>query len=300
MAIDNIYCGSKFFRFTDDADLEIMRVYRMGDGGMSVKCIDSKGIQHKIDYKYLMENYKMLSPDGIMMISIVNTNVEKDQDVVVALKALPSTDNIPYAICRQSIFDFFSNNIAKNDSVVYVGVSASQDTCPANINFDELFACSSLAYSVTIAVYLDDTIDDILAQFRHKRFNDVLVKLEYSLKNTFAEQNKTVLGANKTIEELLKNNNFMYDFRKCFKIVELPFTINEDDESLSIDNILFLENEIKSNIMETYVIRYSKEIDLRGIDRDIIFATSVKDDHNKVYIVGYDTSDNEYTPRSMV
>ena len=82
--------------------------------------------------------------------------------------------------------------------------------------------------------------------------------------------------------------------------MEIPFTIDEDSEGLSLENIIYMENEIKANIMETYLIRYTREIDLRTIKRDYKLVTSSSDKYDKVYIVGYDKSDNAYVPRQVI
>jgi hypothetical protein len=94
----------------------------------------------------------------------------------------------------------------------------------------------------------------------------------------------------------------MYDFRKCFGIIELPYPIEGKDEygdldHLTFNNVVFLEDMIKQNIMASYVVKYTREIDLRTIKREYILATSAAENHRNIYIVGYDTSDNEYVPQ---
>jgi len=82
--------------------------------------------------------------------------------------------------------------------------------------------------------------------------------------------------------------------------MELPFHINEEMEGLDINNTLFLENELKVNIMETYLVKYSKEINLKEIKRDYILATSIADGCKDIYIVGYDPADGKYIPRTTI
>lgn len=304
----NIHTGAKFFRFIEgQEEPEIIRISTADE--IKVKYFDKSGQRHTMPYKELADNYRQLRADGIITFSIVS--VGEASDVLVALKSLPSEtipasmradipNNIPYAVCRQSIFDFFTNNMKKTDGVVYVGVSVNQDTCPANIDFNDMLTCTGLKYNRPVAVYLDDTLEDILKLFNHKKYNDALVALETASKHQPQFKDKAVLGLNKTLKELLVNNNFMYDFRKCFGITEVPFHIDEESEGLSMENIIFLENELKVNIMETYLIRYTREIDLRSIKRDYLLVTSAADKFSKVYIVGYDTADGEYVPRATV
>ena len=279
-----IYTGSKFFRYIDGiVEPEIIRIRNIDYDKNLVKYYDSEGDKKKISYDFLIKNYKMLSPDGLINFSIVNVN--EDKDIIVALKPFPKStdelnnmDNIPYAVCRQMAADVFSNNF--NPDNIIIGVSMSKDTCPANVDFNLMMACTGLIYNRMVAVYLDDTLDTILGLFDNsifdKAFEELYEKMSY------------IPGMCKTLKELLHTNRFMYDFRKCFKIVEIPFTIDEKTEGLSDENIRYLQNELKINIVETYVVRYSRDIDLRQIKRDYILATSAQDEYSDVYIVGYD------------
>ena len=218
------------------------------------------------------------------MFSIVNIGPTKD--VVVVLKSFPIEDDLPYAVCRQSISDFFTNNLRKSEIATYVGVCVSRDTCPSNIDFKDVLSCNGIAENMPVAVYIDDSLEDILSLFRQKKYDTVLRNLEIVLKNNMRDN--IVLGCCKTLKELLENHNFMYDFRKCFKIMDLPFAIDEQSQELSIENIQFMSNELKVDIVRTYVIPYSKEIDLKSIKRNYTLAASAVDNYSKIYIVGYD------------
>lgn len=291
-----IHTGYKFYRYPDDSEqAEVVRVYslpRKNTKSESVICIDSDGNRRRISKSYLLDNYKMLKPDGLMIFSIVN--VGESKDVIVALQSINRALDGPYAICRQSIYDCFSNISNTNEDICFVGLSINRDTCPSNVDFNDCMVCSGVEFSKPVGIYIDDTLDNILKLFSNTRFDKAL---EQCAKHMNTNGDKVYLGLHKTLRDLLNENHFMSDFRKCFNIVELPFTIDEDSESLSNENILFLENEMRQNIMETYVIRYSKEINLRSIKRKYILASSAQDEFKKLFIVGYDTSDNEYIRR---
>ena len=51
--------------------------------------------------------------------------------------------------------------------------------------------------------------------------------------------------------------------------------------------------------METYVVEYSREIDLSKINRKFMLIASAQDGFDKVYICGYDIADGKYLPRTM-
>lgn len=279
-----IHTGSKMYKFNENDELDIIRVLSSEESIDEIKYIDLNRKSYKGSYKEIVNSYRLLSPDGMIMFSIVNIGEAKD--VVVVLKPFPITDDLPYAVCRQSISDFFTNNLRKSEIATYVGISVSKDTCPSNIDFKDVLSCTGVEYNLPVAIYIDDTLDSILSLFRHKKYDTTLRNLEIILKNNMKDN--IVLGCSKTLKELLLNHNFMYDFRKCFHIMELPFAIDEDSDELSIDNIQYMSNELNDQITKTYVVRYSKEINLKEIKRKYVLAASAVDNYSKIYLVGYD------------
>ena len=290
-----IYCGSKFFRFVDD-QLEIVRVYKVDEKKQAVKYFTANKEKKSMSVDYLLNNYKRLAPDGMIIISVVMTG--EVRDVIVALKNLrTNVGNLPDVVCRQGIYDVFSHITNRDENNVYVGISISQDTCPADINFQDTLACTSKKddSELPIFVYLDDSLDDILSLFSSKRYDDAIKECSLSLQGSIKEKN--IIGTTMSLRELLEHNNFMYDFRKCFKIMEVPFHIEVESEQLSNENILYMEKEMQINIMETYIVEYSREIDLKSIKRDYVLVVSAADKFDKVYICGYDAADGKYVQR---
>ena len=289
-----IFVGSKFFRYNNESDYpEVIRIRQVFKE--RVRYRDADGNTKSMSKEYLFNNYQLLTPDGIIMAVIAK--VGEVDDAIITLWKMNDTDaSTPYAVCRQLIQDVFTNNTRTTDNISYVGVSISKDTCPANIRFNDVLACNSVEYQVSIAIYLDDTLDMILSLFNNRRFDNAL----RSASRVSSPDGMIFVGFASTLKDLLKENHFMYDFRKCFNIVEIPFKVDESTEALSSQNILFLEDLLKVNIMETYLIKYTKEIDLKTIKRDYILAASIEEDFQNIYIVGYDKADGEYVPRSAV
>lgn len=291
-----IYCGSKFFRFVNEDQLEIIRVYKVDEKKKEVRYFTSDKEKKSMSLDYLLNNYKRLAPDGMIIISIVMT-VEV-RDVIVALKNLrTNVGNLPDVICRQGIYDVFSHIANRDENNIYVGISMSQETCPVDINFQDTLACTGKKddSELPIFVYLDDSLDDILSLFGNKKYDEAIKECSLSLKSSIKDKN--IIGTTMSLRELLEHNNFMYDFRKCFKIMEIPFHIDPESEALSDMNILYMEKEMQVNIMETYVIPYSREIDLKSIKRDYKLVVSAADRFNKIYICGYDVADGKYVQR---
>lgn len=287
--IPKIYSGSKFYRYLDGQDHpEIIRLLNVNYDKGIIKYLDSNGEKKKDSYKFITENFKMLAPDGLINFSHVSMP-EGNEDVIVALKAFPKTDkewenmsNLPYSICRQMVADVFASSFNPDDPIF--GVSISQDSCPANVDFNLMLACTGLNYTRMVAVYLDDTLDKILSLFDNRIFDKVF-------ETVINPRWQDTKGVCKSLEELLRTNNFMYDFRKCFNIKEVPFVITESDiESEQLDdlNTSFLANELKTNISETYLIRYARDIDFSKFKRKYVLVSSADNGFSEVFIVGYD------------
>lgn len=293
-----IRCGAKFFRFIND-QLEIIRIKKIDskDNKERVKYFTEDKELKSMSYDYLMKNYEMLAPDGMIIITVVGTNAA--DDVIVGLSNFKNLSQEPDVICRQGIADVFTNITNKDEGTLYIGCSVSKSTCPVDIDYKWVYSCQCIKGNpLSILVYLDDTLDDILSLFSTKRYDQVLKDSAKSIIEQFSKFN--IVGAKETLKELLAENNFMYDFRKLFGIIEVPFHIDSESDQLDDHNWLFLESELKANIMETYLIQYSREINLKSIARDYKLISSAIDGFDKVYICGYDVSDNKYVPRTIM
>lgn len=280
----NLYTGLKMYRFTDNSDKpEIIRIRDIYQDKKQVSYLNAENKVRKMSMKDV-KSYKILSPDGLLIFA--NVSLETDNDVVVLLNQFPKSDvkiktkeGEAYAICRQLAIDPFS--IMSHPNSIFYGISISIDTCPANMDYGWFFAYKTIGYKKNVAVYLDDTIDSIISLIDTEKFDTILMGLH----NKYSSQFK---GFCKSLRELIDENSFMFDFRKCFDIIEVPFHIDDSVDYLSDENVSYLESIIGESIMETYMMRYSKEINTNEFAREYILVTSAADNHDKVFIVGYD------------
>lgn len=278
--------GSKFYKYDGDNPV-IVRIANIDEAKNIIRYYDENGVKWKANIDKFMERYKMLTPDAIISFAIVNVN--DDHDVVIAAKKIyknteetTDNENLPNIICRQMISDVFcafENAFQPNRRII--GASISQRTCPANVNFETLLSCTGIESNLMISVYLDDTLDDIMKFVPVKRYNEVFKELNDKYQGYYE-------GMCTSLKQLLEKNKFMYDFRCMFNIKEVPFHIDEESERLSNENIAYLSGELNINILETYVLKYAKDINLNSITRNYILVTSAQDLYNDVYIVGYD------------
>ena len=279
-----LYTGLKLFKFHEGKeDPEIIRVLDIDQEKkrFSYMCFD--GEVKRMSFKDA-KSYKILSPDGILIFFM--PKVADDIDVAVGLSQFPKTSAVmktnegePYVVCRQLALDVFSF-IANGGNTVY-GASVSVDTCPANLDFRMFVDFNDMGYRKKVAVYLDDTIDTIMALIDQEKFDN-------ALKVLYSKYSHMYGGFVQSLKKLLEENKFMYDFRKCFDILEVPFTIDESADRLSDLNTRYLESTLGIQMLNTYMVKYSKEINTREFNREFILVTSAADNYNSVYIVCYD------------
>lgn len=307
MKTQSIIRGTKYFRFEADQDEpEIIRARSFDSEKNIIKYFDKDGNKKSMTLDDLKSRYKMLRPDGILNVIIANSGELSDVITTIVSYDDRSAD-LPFAVCRQCIYDIFTNMTERLNKTV-LGLSINKNNCPTNINFKDIFACSGVKDVASIMVYLDDSLDDILSFLNVKKYDAVLRNTAESVKMGYRVMPDS--GLCNTYRELLEINNFMYDFRQCFKIEDLPFNIeqvSENDENelvvpseLDFRNTIYLEGIIRKNIMATYVIKYTREIDLKTIKREYILAASSAEQYRNIYIVGYDASDNEYIDRAQI
>ena len=298
--------GCKLYKYVEGMDEpEILRIYKVDEVKKVIQLFNKDRKKVTKTLEELESEYRQLAPDGVVNVSIVKNNTVSD--VVVTLGRLigPVQDNdYPYAVCRQLIYDVFTNYAnSADENTVYAGMSISKDTCPAEVEFKDVLVCDKLVESRAVYVYLDDTLDDLLAIIPSKKYDAVLRNIELLSKSTDLgtfEPGVRALGFAKSFRELLVSNKFMYDFRRAFGIFDVPYEISEEYESLYEPNIIFIEKQLHVNILETYLVRYTRELDLGSIKRDYMLVSSDKEDNKKIYIVAFDKAIGDYVPRDTL
>lgn len=273
--------GDKYYKILEDYTVDIVRIHKYINDDI---LIISRGCSTKKVNKGYISSYTKLNPDGHVFFNIVNmgNTEESGKDVVVLLyrkKDLDNQINTPYATCRQNIHDFYSN-ATNNSNKTYIGISISKDTTPEDVTYEDVLVCNGIEYSEKISIYLDDTLNDILPMVNNiKSFNGVLYTLHKAMKDSL------FIGTSKSLESLLRDNNFEYDIKRAFDIIPVDFVVKYRDYVLHNDQVTLLQNILKTEISQTYVLPYSKEISLSDIERDYIL---VSDKIGRLYIIAYD------------
>jgi hypothetical protein len=288
--------GTKFYRYIDDEKLELIRIVGV-QNTETVKVKYEDGKVDKMKPQYILDNYKTLRSDGIMVFSLVSVDAgggKSIDDVIVTLHRksdLEDGNSIPYCVCRQNVNDIFYEYNNPYPEHIFAGCCVSIDTIIDGIDYSIMTACNGIELSIGVNVYMDDDLDTILSMVKLKRFDNALFALgQAELKRIYEPNHKLIFGYCPDVKTLLVQNNFMYDFNACFGISQIAFELGYSDdtnEHLDMESTVKISYIIRENITSTYVIPFAKDVDLSKIGIDYML---VKTPSNKMYIIGYTKS----------
>ena len=231
------------------------------------------------------DEYVMLNPHGYFTAATVK--LDTGRDVICTLHRLAdinNDDNMPYAVCRQSILDIFAN-LAKpeEDKNVYIGLSLSKDTCPPDVDFITMLYAKDTLFTSSVAVYLDDDISDILHYIPMTNFNEVLTNMPQLEIDPSAGH--TAVGQCMTLRQLLDYTEFIYDFKSAFAVSILDGELElNDDGTMTQESIDTIQNALGFTLFDPFGIEYGYDIDFNTIANDYVI---VSDKSNKTYVVSY-------------
>lgn len=275
--------GQIYYRYITNS-IEMIRIKKLQNSEIATTINTDNGDIKKIKISELQDDWKLLNPDGYITFTIVKMNGSKMDDVIVTFHRKNDIDHgsLPYAVCRQSITDLFTNLTNRNDDITYVGCSVSVDTCPEDVNYQLCTACDSVSKMEMVAYYIGDEITDILSFIKQQNYDNILNVIS---KNC----NHNIYGCCTSIKSLLIENGFEYDVLRGLGIYPVSFKINYFEDEDKIDHlepecIGKIENIIKRELKMNVVLKYSKYIDMNSINMDHIM---VRDSDKNIYIIGY-------------
>ena len=308
--------GYKFYKELDDGSFDIIRltgeieeIKDEDDFMIKVKNVEgypSSFKFSKIKYSVIKEEYTPIKPEGIVSFNIVymedSQTKEALRDVMVlmyrSIDLAIGLDDLPFAVCRQSVNDFFSDFVAKDVSKNnLVGVCCTKENCPTNIDFRYLMACSGIQRSDLVNYYKDDTFDDLLECIPVEKYDKVLNSLyEEHVKNTTdiiaAGASDVHEGWCRSLKLLLEINNTMADFNYMNNVIGVDFELekylekkDEDILQLALPAKLFLSEVLKVSIKDTRVITFNYSVDMSKFNNSNY--TLIRDNTNKLYLVVY-------------
>lgn len=299
--------GERYVREKDD-EIIILRIIKIkNENDVVVK--DDNGNVFPTTMNVLKTKYSLLNPDGFLSFNIVyidgGLNGRFD-DVIITLhtrKDMESESKIPTVICRQNINDLHAAQLKierQGTNKDFYGMSISRETCPEDVKFETILSCDGLVKSVPVAVYVDDTFEDIMSVIKVKEFDKILESIFVDHVRRECNNNQssgliynkminlpTIDGFVKTLRELLVMNNFMYDFYRTFDIIPLKDINISIDMNKTEDTALLirvLESFLNVKFTSFQMIRFGKDINLSRLAYSYQLIANEKEE---VYLVLY-------------
>ena len=246
----------------------------------------------------LSNKYVKLTADALMNIMVTDKN-EKNRDVYVCINACNRIKHTPDIILRQQIYSATKNQLGAGN-IIYVGdcVSDSTDLSGSilGLTFNDYLEFNSIDYMASFAIYIDDTIDDIIMAIDPKtiKYTDMVLK---SIKYEF--ENPNIVGYTESIKDLMVENNFITRFKELFNITHIDWPIDLGEESHNTDGDLILNNKQISNLQDIVrqymknvkAIKYAKDIDIMKIVS--YHHIMISDSTDTIYLIVYE-SDGDY------
>lgn len=287
---ENEILGFKYQAYEDD-QLVIYRVVGSKPNDV-VTLVNTKNNKPKyIKKDELKDNYIRLVPDAFMNIMLTDTDPESKvaTDVYVCVNKATDLSNgitIPSLILRQNCIDYSRLQIGGN---IYVGECIIKFNDSDIIN---LMNYESIDYSVSIALYIDDTIDSIINIIPNKvmeKINDVLKSIA-----KVAEASTIIKGYETDFKKLLINKWFIHNYRRLFNIIQVDWKVDlgkqsynsEGDIVLNSKQKAKLENELRQYVSNVRVIKYDKDIDISNIVASP--HVLISDADQIIYLIAYD------------
>lgn len=286
--------GTKYYKYEGD-ELVTVRVTDVKDGMIIMKSINSKSVYSiKEDSLYDL-GWVKLNPDAFLNLIITSDNMQGKEipDVYACVNKVTEIGNNkkkPSLIIRQNVMSVTKNMFSSGMTKTYVG------DCLTSVNaqsrqLDEFFQFDKIVYTFSVSLYVDDTMNTIMPCIPKKtkeEFDKTLADIKKNNPSDF------IIGYSDTLENLLKENGFIRNYRSIFNIHQLDIPIELDnDKSLDKEgNIIlnkkqhkYLEDYMQEYIKVEVILRYDKDLNIRKIvDHQHILVSDI---NGRIYLISY-------------
>ena len=307
----NKYLGYVFFKQKENDSFEIIKIIDINGDNVVIKDLDT-GKVNTTAFESL-KGYTPIEPMGFVSFAKVRTG--DYNDIIVSLYRLLDIKldmNEPFAICRQSVNDFFYDMI-RNENEGIAGICCSRENCPVGIPYESLAYCDDVIDFKIVNFYLTDTVEDVLSCINTKVYDRVLEKLYTEhmkavnpayIKSSDKQQSHR--GWCRTLKKLLVENNFISDMDTLRGITSVDFPIKDYIvvEKCEDVDVTFINDELKTffsivykiGINNAIAIEFDYDIDLAEFNNSRYFI--IRDSENKTYIIQY-TCEKEYREEEL-
>jgi len=289
------FIGTKFQTY-EDGESKIRRIFRIRDGEHYVLKEDGSDVNKIISGSNLLDKYVRIDPDAFLNIMITkepdptsNIDVEDVYFCVNRMSDIANGIKEPALILRQNYYSTRKNMLGDMSSI-YIGDCLTVTTASKD-DIKEMMSFTKIVKQESIAIYLTDSVDDILKLIPNKLRKDINATLAM-IKSYLPSM---VKGVSNTVEELLADNEFMYNLMSIFNICDIQFPIILGKESYDTDGNIILNNK-QMNKLQHVLMRYIDNVKIIKYDKDIDISkivslqhVVVKDSNNEIFLIAYET-----------
>lgn len=292
--------GTKYQIFEGE-ELKVRRAVKMKSDNTYV--LKENGVEQNIivTADELADKYVRLTPDAFLNIMITKEPAYEGTDVNDIYFCINRSNDItmgikePSLILRQNIYSRFKNINASMMGEIFIGECATIVNSSKE-DLAEMMTFESIVKQYSIALYLDDSEQDILLCIPNKfkkEINSTLCDIKSSMPVDMCK------GTAESIEQLWEENDFIGNYKSIFNITQIDFPIvlgknsynSEGDIVLNEKQKQRLQDMLRRYISDIRVIKYDKDIDISKIVN--VQHVVVCDSENQIYLIAY-TVDGYY------
>lgn len=274
---------------------EKSKIYRIVNQN-STHCLllSSDGTEKNVKEQELLDKYVQIIPDAFMNIMITDTNEYPDVYICVnKSSSLKANITTPDLILRQSLLYNNDNQIFGNNIITFGMCVTTQNT---SSNLSEFMEFKKIEESFSMAIYIEDSLDDIFNILNRTKIIDKTNKALINIKNKYGNSIKIfkVEGYVDNLRDLMQDNEFIPRFRELFNITSLNWEIDLGEESYDKDGNIILNRKqidalsdiLEKEIKPIIVIKYDRDIDISKI---ISFKHIIVSDLKyNMYLIAYE------------
>lgn len=290
MATKQNSLGCKY-QIYENGESKIYRVIKYkNDTTVTIKDTVS-GDTKNISTDDLRDNYIRITPQAYLNVMLTDADNSQISDIYIMVfkgTTLAEGKTSPNLLLRQAMFSVSKNTFSLL-SDIYVGDCITADMLGSNETIDTYIEYKQISYSQYVCLYLDDTLDDIVAPLAS--IEKKAAPIFEDIKNRYGT-NKYIVGYKDSIRGLMEENLFINKYRSIFNIWQVDWIIDENNTN-EIGNIILpntaltqLEDMLRKYISNVIVIRYDGDIDINKIvSRKHIV---ISDANEVIYLIAYD------------
>lgn len=296
----NINQGAKYYTYEGETRI-VYRVIKITDDEITVRTEDKS---RKTIKRATLENMLELMPEALLDLMITTTTMDgKEYDdvygCVYRTDAIMSSVKTPHIILRQDCYSILKNNpFNEMGTTEYVGDCLTQDFMPNGDKLMSIMLFDSVQFNTTISLYLDDTLDDILGCIPRSAMDKINNTLR-GIKSRMNSDAVHIVGYCSSLEELMKDNNFMTCYRSIFNITQVDWPVVLGKESYNSDGDIILngkqrkkiEDMLRKYISNIHVLKYDQDLDIGSF---VAFKhIMISDSSQTIYMIAYQ-EDGDY------